>query len=102
MEKYEEYKTTSAFWGWVIVLGLYALILGWGFFLHMTVPQTPREWDFGALPDTPAQSVVTTEVPPPAATAPRQMEPLPGSQPPENPEKRHPGPQLHETIGGNT
>ena len=66
MEQYEENRQIGAFWGWFVVFALTAGIIGWCMFLMMTVADPPREWDFGALPDVPAQSIYSTQQSPSA------------------------------------
>jgi hypothetical protein len=62
MFKYEEYKTVKhQVWGWVMIFAFSAILLGWCFFVHMMVPDVPRQWDFGQLDDTPASSQFSTE-----------------------------------------
>jgi hypothetical protein len=75
-EKYEEYDHIPQWLGWIILLGLSFFILSWGMLLMMLVVDTPRRWDFGALPDTPAESVYASQQPWSKATGP-QVAPLP-------------------------
>jgi hypothetical protein len=69
------------------VVALSAAVLSWGMVLHAIVRDEPRQWDFGALPDVPGQSVYSTATPPaggptgPAGKAPLQMAPLPEARP---------------------
>jgi hypothetical protein len=80
MEKYEEYKVLKKpFWGWGILIAFSAAILGWGMFVEMVIQETPRQWDFGTLPDTPAESVYSTAPHPPEVNAPIQVPQVPGS-----------------------
>lgn len=80
MEKYEEYTVLkSQFWGWVILIIFSAVLFGWGMAVHMVVPERPREWDFGTIPDTPALSAYSTAKYTPEANVPRQTQPLPGA-----------------------
>lgn len=85
---YEEIALGGPIMGWVIVLGLSAVVLGLGMFLHGMISDPPRQWDFGALPDTPAESVYSTLEPPVRELAPfendvvpRQLPPLPWAKP---------------------
>ncbi len=62
---------------WAIIIAVCAGIIGWGLLNYALIPDRPRTWDFGALPDVPAESVYSTSQPAPAPTAPRQFPPLP-------------------------
>lgn len=92
MEQYEENKPIGSFWGWAMVFLLTAAVIGWCMFLMMMVEDPPRQWDFGALPDVPAESIYSTQKSPkvhftfplllrtrPTVTkdVPQQMPPLP-------------------------
>jgi hypothetical protein len=79
MGRYEEYKMISQFWGWVALIVFSILILGWGMVLMYIIPDTPHHWDFGTVPDTPAQSVYSTSPLPREVNVPRQIEQLPGT-----------------------
>ena len=96
MERYEENKPIGAFWGWMMVFLLAAGVIGWCMFLMMMVTDPPRQWDFGAISETPAESVYSTlkaprvhpTFPPllrtrPSVTkdVPRQLPPLPEGVP---------------------
>ena len=63
-KEYEEQTIISSFWSWVILIVFPITILGWGMFVEMIVSVGPSRWDFGALPDTPSQSVYSTASPP--------------------------------------
>jgi len=63
-------------------------IVGWGALTYLLVPergqgpgQLPRQWDTGALPDVPAQSVYSTVTTPASQPAPPQIAPLPEAKP---------------------
>lgn len=92
MEQFEENKPIGPFWGWAMVCLLTGAIIGWCMFLMMMLDDPARQWDFGALPDVPAQSVYSTSKSPrvhftfplllrtrPSVTkdVPPQMSPLP-------------------------
>ena len=80
-EKYEEYKLLPQFWGWVILLAWSVSLIVWALWLHAIIPDTERQWSYGALPQVPAESIYST-VPAPREAEPRQqMEPLPGARP---------------------
>ena len=87
---YEEYTPATPLAGWAILLGVSFAVLGLGMFLHAKIPDTPRKWDFGALPDTPAESVYSTARPVPVIRSlaplevegvPRMLAPLPWAKP---------------------
>ena len=63
--------------GWLIVIGLCALLILWGLANYRLVKDRPRAWDFGVLPDTPGQSAYSIATPPPNTGAQRQIAPLP-------------------------
>jgi hypothetical protein len=117
MERYEENKAIGAFWGWAFVFLLTAGVIGWCMFLMMAVEDPPREWDFGALPEVPAQSIYSTLKPPPAnftfplrlrtppsATKdlPEQIPPLPEGIPWKPPSDEPPGAPGTSTLQGGT
>jgi hypothetical protein len=77
-KKYEEYRSISPFWSWVILVLCSITILAWGMLIMFTVRDVPRRWDFGQLPDTPAESVHSTQVYR-AERFPRVMPMLPGA-----------------------
>jgi len=79
---YEEYTPTKPLTSWVILLGVSFAVLALGMFLHAKIPNTPRHWDFGALPDTPAESVYSTSRPNVHSLAPLEIEGVPRMLPP--------------------
>ena len=81
MRQYEEYHVLPAPWGWVIVALLCLALIGWGLLNYALVRDREREWDYGALPETPGSSVFTTSEPPQEASPRRQMAPLPDARP---------------------
>jgi hypothetical protein len=72
--RYEQYKRVQPLWTWLAILLLAVLTLGWAMMTHMAVPDEPRHWDFGVLPDTPGASAYSTSAPPAFAPAPPQVE----------------------------
>lgn len=78
LKKFEEYRELSPFLGWVILVLLSIVILAWGMVIMFTVRDVPRHWDFGQLPDTPAESVHSTAVYQ-GGKFPRVMPMLPGA-----------------------
>ncbi|HWI41826.1 MAG TPA: hypothetical protein VNX25_10095 [Verrucomicrobiae bacterium] len=73
---YDEEKTIPDLWSWIILILFSAAIAGYGIFTYVSVKDAPRRWDYGTLPDVPAQSVFNTRGPKRPAEAPRQI-PLP-------------------------
>ena len=78
-ETYEEHARIPQYLGWIILIGFTLFILGWGMLLMMLVRDTPRLWDYGVLPDTPAASIYSS-VSHGEAQA-QQIAPLPEAQP---------------------
>lgn len=79
--RFEENRLLPQKWGWLIIIGLALSVLGWGYFNYFTVHDAPRQWNYGGLPDTPAESVYSTVPTPSPTTVPLQLPPLPQSQP---------------------
>ena len=77
----EEKHEVSLGWSWFLVLALAGLIVAWGAFCFVLVRDGPREWNFGALTDTPSQSIYSSEQAPESASPPRQVAPLPEAKP---------------------
>jgi hypothetical protein len=78
---YEEEQELPHPWEWVIIVLFSAALAGYGLLVYRLVPDTPRTWDFGQLPDTPAESIYSTDLPRPAVKPPRQIPRLPEAQP---------------------
>lgn len=80
MLKYEEHREFPLYLGWAILLALSIGLVAWCMVLMMLIPDVPRQWDFGQLPDVPGESVYST-LPPPVTPVlpdiPRNMPPLP-------------------------
>ena len=81
MRHYEEYHELSAPWGWLLLVLLCLALIGWGLLNYAAVRGGERQWDYGALPETPASSVFTTSEPKSLTTTERQVEPLPDARP---------------------
>jgi hypothetical protein len=82
-EFFEQYTHSAQWRGWLFIFIFSAAILSWGMFLHMCIPDGPRQWDFGAVPMTPAASIYSTRAPgAPPGGPPRQMLPLPTASAP--------------------
>ncbi|MBT1071510.1 hypothetical protein [Pelotalea chapellei] len=86
--KYDEERELPSPWEWVIITLFSASIVLFGLLVYHLIQEGPRYWDFGQLPDTPAESIYSTKAPPTRTVVPRQMPVLPGSQP-LNPAKPH-------------
>jgi hypothetical protein len=82
-EHYEEYRIVGPVAGWLILIAFTIAVISWGMWMMMTVGEAPRDWDMGALPDTPASSPYGSVEPAYGATPPRQLAPVPGSVPVE-------------------
>jgi hypothetical protein len=81
-EQFEEYRVVKGtFRGWLLLIVFSLLVMGWGMFIHMMVPESPRTWDFGVIPDTPGISAYSTIAPLSHEPIPRQFEQLPEAIP---------------------
>lgn len=60
MAQFQERRFTSQAKGWVILMVLSATLIGWGLATYALVPEGPRQFDFGQLPDAPGESEYTT------------------------------------------
>ena len=78
---YVEERELPSPWEWVIIVVFSAFIMGFGWLVYCLVPDAPRRWDFGQLPDTPAEGIYSTDEPDPARRSPRQVPRLPEAQP---------------------
>ncbi len=78
-EHYEQYLHARRFWGWALAIGLTLGVVTWCMVFHMFMPEAPRHWDFGDVPDVPGESVYSTSRPSDEQNrnAPRQVEMLP-------------------------
>jgi hypothetical protein len=79
MVEEEESREMTPLRAWIFVVVLSALLVGWGLLNYKMIPERHREFDYGVLPDTPAQSEYSTGRPPAPAVAPDQILPLPGA-----------------------
>lgn len=81
--KYEENRQIPQALGWGILILVAISLVAWCMLLMMIIPDTPRQWNFGELPDVPAQSVYST-LPPPKTpdlkAVPQNIPPLPEAQ----------------------
>jgi len=78
---YDEHQELPSPWEWVILVVFSASIAGFGWLVYSVVPDAPRHWDFGQLPDTPAESIYSTEQPDLSKKPQRQILTLPEAQP---------------------
>ncbi len=78
---YEESREVGSFTSWLILIGFCLFLFAWGFLIFFAIKDTPRKWDFGVLPDTPAESIYSTEKSPTTTTPPRQLPELPEAVP---------------------
>lgn len=60
---YDEHQEVPSPWEWVILVLFCGFIMGFGWIVYLVVDDAPRRWDFGQLPDTPAESIYSTEKP---------------------------------------
>lgn len=89
-KKYDEQRELPSPWEWVIVILLSLAIVAYGLIAYRFVLEGPRQWDFGQLPDAPAESIYSTEEPPaPDGRLPLQIHKLPESRPVNPPKPRN-------------
>ncbi len=75
-EPQENDSAAGARWGWAIAIAIALALLAWGLANYAFVRDAPREWNFGALDDTPARSIYSTTEPARSPQPPAQF-PLP-------------------------
>ncbi|MBE3070153.1 MAG: hypothetical protein IMZ66_07935 [Planctomycetes bacterium] len=80
MSERDETRGTGNRLAWAIIIAFAAAIVVWGLLNYVLIPDAPRRWDFGQLPDTPGESVYSAAPPPPAGPPP-QIPTLPEAQP---------------------
>ena len=78
---YEEQQELPSPWEWVIIIAFSASIAGFGWLVYLLVPEGPRHWDFGQLPDAPAESIYSTDQPDSSKKPKRQLPALPEAKP---------------------
>ena len=78
---YDEHQELPSPWEWVIIILFSASIMGFGWLVYLVVPDGPRQWNFGQLPDTPAESIYSTDQPDLAKKPQQQIWRLPEAQP---------------------
>ena len=81
LNRYDEELEISSLASWLIIIIFAAAIMAFGWVVYLLVPDAPRHWDFGQLPDTPAENIYSTEEPKAERTPQRQLPRLPGAQP---------------------
>lgn len=81
MPQYEEYRIIPPPWHWVVLAVFAVALVGWGLWIYGMVGESPRQWDFGALPDTPGEDLYSTDQPGREKLPPRQLAPLPEAAP---------------------
>jgi hypothetical protein len=79
-EKSQESHALRPIWAWIIIFGVAGAVVGWGLLNYAVIRDPQRHWNFGQLPDTPGESIYSTE-PMKAAPGGRQIE-LPPQLPP--------------------
>jgi hypothetical protein len=79
--KFEEFRQIGHAASWGIIVFLSLAILTLGFIIYAAIPDAPRQWDFGILPDTPAESIYSTTQAAVNVTPPPQIPPLPEATP---------------------
>jgi hypothetical protein len=78
----EENGELSSFWSWIIMVAVCIVIVGWGIFNYLSIPDQARKWDIGALRDVPGQSIYSTAAPKVnESSVPIQVQPLPEGTP---------------------
>jgi hypothetical protein len=80
-EKFEEFRAISDTTSWIILILFSLFIIGFGVLIYFLIPDTPRKWDYGVLPDTPAESIYSTVRSPTPQAPPRQLPPVPEVKP---------------------
>jgi len=76
MIRYEgDFKLLPPALGWAAVIVAAGLVITWGVLAKRFIPDRPREWDFGAVPATPGESIFSTELPEQLWPAPPQLRP---------------------------
>lgn len=76
-QEYEELNLLHTVPGWILLIVGSILLVGMGLLAHFIVPDRPRHWDFGQLPDIPGEHPLSTREPPRQYPVPSQLLPLP-------------------------
>ena len=77
---YEENRQINSFRSWLIVILFCAVIVVWGLFNYLLIPDAPRRWDMNTVRDVPGESIYSTAKPA-AGAPPAQIAPLPEGRP---------------------
>ena len=87
-ENYEQMGRAGQFKGWVLLMLLSVLILGYAVWAMLSIPDVPRHFDYGQLEDTPGASIYSTQnprlytpTPEQAGATQLQVVPLPEAKP---------------------
>ena len=59
-----EEKGKSSFWSWIVIVAFCAAMIVWGVANFLFIKDAPRQFDYGALKDVPAQSPYSSELAP--------------------------------------
>lgn len=89
--RYDEEKELSTFWSWVIIILYSGAIMVFGLVVYYVVPDGPRRWNFGILPDPPGASIYHDRQPLREKVE-KQIAPLPETKP----DARITGPAMKE------
>jgi hypothetical protein len=84
---FDEHRELPSPWEWIIIVLFAAAIVGYGLVVYHLVDDAPRAWNFGQLPDTPAESIYSTDEP--AGKAQRQLPKLPEAREERRPRSTH-------------
>ncbi|WP_129125008.1 hypothetical protein [Geomonas oryzae] len=84
--EYDEQQELRSPWEWVILIVFSAALMGYGWLVYLLVQDGARRWDFGQLPDAPAESIYSSEQP--RRPAQRQIQALPEAIPLQPAQKR--------------
>lgn len=80
-DMYEESREIHPVLGWALLVLISLMVMGFATWLHMLFKDHPRQWNFGAAPSAPSESIYSTVMPPRSLEGHLQMEPLPGAKP---------------------
>ena len=69
-------------WAWLLVVALCLAIVAWGLINLALIPDAPRQWDLGLLPQVPGESIYSSSQPA-GEQPPRQIENAPFTRPAE-------------------
>jgi hypothetical protein len=75
--KFEERREFPSWVPWVLMILSSVATLAWGAFVYLMVPDTPRQWNLGDLPDVPGESIYSSQRTPLKFPPSEQIAPLP-------------------------